>query len=203
MQKKSFCPSWSCLRWPCIVAATVVSDIIRSNYRMSCRAISKYKDCYMFLDILISQKLVAFVNIKDYDHFDKTLSASRCKRKLQDKWRKMETSRYKIVSLKNEKLISNVTLNEYAAINTKLAYCTLSPFRIKADRIFDGLNITLYGETPCLPYFANHSFRKKTLKIWNCFVQNFVYGHFQLPHYEIHSVFINVMCKVLKDLNLN
>ena len=40
-------------------------------------------------------------------------------------------------------------LKEYATIDVIMAYQTLSSFRIKANRIFDGLNFSLYRKTPC------------------------------------------------------
>ena len=39
---------------------------------------------------------------------------------------------------------------EYATIDAILAYLNLTPFRIKVDRIFNGLNFTLYGENTCV-----------------------------------------------------
>ena len=39
---------------------------------------------------------------------------------------------------------------EYVTIDTIIACWTLSPFRIKANRIFNGINVTLQGKTPCI-----------------------------------------------------
>ena len=39
---------------------------------------------------------------------------------------------------------------EYATIDAIMAYLNLTPLRIKVDRIFNGLNFTLYGENTCV-----------------------------------------------------
>ena len=39
---------------------------------------------------------------------------------------------------------------EYATIDPIMAYLNLTPFRIKVDRFFNGLNFTLYGENTCV-----------------------------------------------------
>ena len=43
--------------------------------------------------------------------------------------------------------------------------------------------------------------REKTPKIWGSFAQNLVYEHFQQPQWDAQSVFLNLICTVLKDWN--
>ena len=43
----------------------------------------------------------------------------------------------------------DVVSKEYATIDATMAYLNLTPFRIKVDRIFNGLKFTLYGENTC------------------------------------------------------
>ena len=47
-------------------------------------------------------------------------------------------------------VITEIVPKEYATIDAKMAYLNLVPFRIKVDRIFNGLKFTLYGENTCV-----------------------------------------------------
>ena len=49
-------------------------------------------------------------------------------------------------SIKRNKLFPHKSEKEYATIDAIMAYLDLTPFRIKVDRIFNGLNFTLYGD---------------------------------------------------------
>ena len=58
---------------------------------------------------------------------------------------------------------------EYATIDAIMAYLNLTPFRIKVDRIFNGLNFTLYEKNT---YISNINLYYKQIHfIWYMFIR--------------------------------